>query len=94
MTSSGELFSSLKKKTVTDNLDELHQGSLFHSIEYELSGILEKINNIDNLNDKEIKNIIVKQHSMILDYDLFLTSSETRSQAQALFTSKKFLRCK
>ena len=76
-----------------NKLDELHQGSLFHTIEYELSGIVNKISNIDNLDEKEIKDIIIKQHSMILDYDLFLMSDETRAQAQTLFTNKKFLEC-
>ena len=74
-------------------LDEIQQGSLFHSIEYEISGILNKISNIDNINESEIKQIIIRQHSMILNYDLFLMNSNTRSQAQKLFTNKKFLNC-
>ncbi len=74
-------------------LDEVKQGSLFHSIEYELSGIMNKIDNIDTLNENEIKDIIIRQHSMILNYDLFLMSNETRIQAQRLFTNKKFLLC-
>ena len=88
------LFPSL---SIPDNdkikdLDKPLQGSLFHSIEYELSGIINKITNINSLDDKEIKSIIVRQHNMILDYDLFLKSNETRMQAQILFTNKRFLR--
>lgn len=89
-----ELFPSFSKKEErVSNLDTLYQGSLFHSVEYELSGIVNKINNIDNLNYDEIRNIIIKQHNMILNYDLFLTSNETRQLAQTLFTNKRFLQC-
>lgn len=87
------LFPSFHVGDKSRNLDEVKQGSLFHSIEYELSGIINKINNIDTLNEDEIKNIIIRQHSMILNYDLFLMSSETRFQAQKLFTNKRFLLC-
>ena len=76
-----------------DDLNQLQQGSLFHSIEYELSDIVKKIKNIDNLNESEIKKIIIRQHSMILNYDLFLMSNETRQDAQTLFKSEKFLKC-
>lgn len=92
-----ELFPSFTRAedpaSSASKLNDLCQGSLFHSIEYELSGIINKINNIDNLNESEIKDIIVRQHSMILNYDLFLASSETRAQAQILFTNKRFLKC-
>ena len=64
---------------------------LFQSVEYKLSTIVEKISNIDNLNENEIKNIILRQHSMILNYDLFLKSDESRAHAQKLFTNKRFL---
>lgn len=74
------------------NLDELQQGSLFHTIEYEISGILMKIKDIDNLDDSEIQNIIARQYKMILNYDLFLVSEETRSAALYLFTNKCFLK--
>lgn len=88
------LFPSLQVEDESFNkLNELQQGSLFHSIEYELSDIVKKIKNIDNLNETEIKQIIIRQHSMILNYDLFLMSNETRQNAQILFQSEKFLHC-
>lgn len=88
------LFPSLQVEDESFNeLNQLQQGSLFHSIEYELSDIVKKIKNIDNLNETEIKQIIIRQHSMILNYDLFLMSNETRQDAQTLFQSEKFLRC-
>ena len=88
------LFPSLQVEDESFNkLNQLQQGSLFHSIEYELSDIVKKIKNIDNLDENEIKRIIVRQHSMILNYDLFLMSNETRQNAQILFQSEKFLRC-
>ena len=85
------LFPSFSENDKSSNLDKIKEGSLFHSIEYELSGIVNKINNINNLDDQEIRNIIVNQHQMILNYDLFLMSDETRAQAQTLFTNKRFL---
>lgn len=88
------LFPSLNREDKSlDELNKLQQGSLFHSIEYELSDIVKKIKNIDNLNEVEIKQIIIRQHSMILNYDLFLMSNETRQDAQTLFMNEKFLRC-
>lgn len=88
------MFDSLKKPSENEEkLFKIHSGPVFHTIEYELSGIVAKINDIDNLDEKEIKDIILRQYGMILDYDLFLTSQDTRFHAQTLFTSKKFLRC-
>ena len=86
------LFPSLSiDNDKSNDLDKIKDGPLFHSIEYELSSILNKIRDIDKLDDKEIRDIIVRQHKMILDYDLFLKSKETRLQAQILFTNKRFL---
>jgi hypothetical protein len=65
---------------------------LFHTIEYTLDTIVDKISNIDNLDESEIKSILVRQHSLILNYDLFLSSSKTRSFAQKLFSNKRFLK--
>ena len=87
------LFPSLEIKEKESSLNQLHQGSLFHSIEYEISDIINKIENIDNLNENDIKQIIIRQHNMILNYDLFLMSPDTRAEAQILFTNKKFLLC-
>ena len=87
------LFSVFKdSKQEYEKINESVQGSIFHTIEYNLEGILNKINNIENLDKQEIYDIIKRQHQMILNYDLFL-SGETRGAAQQLFTSKKFLRC-
>ena len=67
-----EFFSSLHSEDkISSELNTLQQGSLFHTIEYELSDIVNKITNIDNLDENEIKNIIIRQHTMILNYDLF-----------------------
>jgi hypothetical protein len=86
-------FSKARDDKSLAKLNELKQGSLFHSIEYEITGILNKIDNIDNIDESEIKQIIIRQHQTILNYDLFLESSETRAKAQELFTNKRFLKC-
>lgn len=86
----GKLFPSIG---TGENLDKPINQPLFHTIEYELSGIVEKIKNIDNFNEKEIKEIIVRQHGKILNYDNFLSSKGSREYALSLFTNKKFLRC-
>lgn len=86
-------FGEARENESLAKLNEVQHGSLFHSIEYEISGILNKISDIDNINDDEIKQIIIRQHTMILNYDLFLMNSDTRKQAQKLFTNKKFLKC-
>lgn len=63
----------------------------FSTIEYSIEAIVEKIKNIDNISDEDIKNLIIHQHNIILNYDLFLMDSETRKAAQNLFTNKRFL---
>jgi hypothetical protein len=83
------MFSGFKES----DLDKPVKGSLFHTIEYELSGIVDKITNINKFDEKEIKDIIIRQHKMILNYDNFLVSEESRSRALTLFTDKNFLRC-
>lgn len=83
------LFPSMGKN---DNLDKVITTPLFHTIEYEIADIANKMKNIDNLNEKEIKDIIIRQHSMILNYDNFLSSRESRSVTLELFTNEKFLR--
>ena len=66
--------------------------SPFKTIEYQLSTIVEKIKDIDSLNDDEIKEIIIRQYQTILNYDLFLSVPETRNVALELFTNKRFLK--
>ena len=47
-----EFFSSLHSEDKTSSeLNTLQQGSLFHTIEYELSDIVNKITNINNLDE-------------------------------------------
>lgn len=88
-----ELFKSLKP-----NIDEISIDTpeifvpMFRSVEFTLQTIVDKISNIDNLDETEIKNIILRQHAMILNYDLFLKSDESRTQALKLFTNKRFLK--
>lgn len=90
-----ELFPSLKKSLESSKLsgDDFSEpkAPVFRSVEYKLSTIVEKICNIDSLDENEIKYIIAYQHSMILNYDLFLSSDESRAYAQKLFTNKRFL---
>lgn len=86
-----ELFKSLKPVKDAEEKIEIPKAPVFHSIDYQLATILEKISNIDNLDENEIKTIIVRQHTMILNYDLFLSTKESRELAQKLFTNKRFL---
>lgn len=87
-----ELFPSLRKSSEDDFSEDIFIPAFtFKSINFTLETIIDKINNIDNLDENEIKNIILRQYSMILNYDLFLSSDESRSCAQKLFTNKRFL---
>lgn len=87
------MFPSINKILESESLSRTELvGPTFKSIEYKLENIVEKIKNIDALDENEIKYIIQRQHSMILDYDLFLGSDETRAQAQILFSNKRFLK--
>lgn len=90
-----ELFPSLKKSLESSELSRGNSPELitpiFRSVEYQISTIVEKISNIDTLNEDEIKSIIVRQHQTILNYDLFLASDESRGYVQKLFTNKRFL---
>jgi hypothetical protein len=64
---------------------------LFNNVEYSLESIYNMINDIDNLDEQKMKNIILRQYDMILNYDIFLSSDKSRQLAQKLFTNKKFL---
>ena len=76
-----------------DNLMEqsIHK-PIFRTIDYKIETIIEKIINIDDLSDDDVKFIISRQHNIIFNYDLFLSSSKTRTYAQQLFTNKRFLK--
>lgn len=78
-------------KSPDSKMNKVKETSLFHTIEYEFDTIVSKIRNIDNIDDNHIKDIIKRQHSFILNYDLFLMDSETRKEAQILFSNKRFL---
>jgi hypothetical protein len=86
-----ELFPSISKsvasKSVTDNT--LFRPT-FESVEYKIDQIRDKVNNIDNLDEHEIKNIIIRQYHTILNYDLFL--SPERDSALQLFTNETFIK--
>ena len=78
-------------KSPDSKMNKVKETNLFHTIEYEFDTIVSKIRNIDNIDDNHIKDIIKRQHSFILNYDLFLMDSETRKEAQTLFSNKRFL---
>ena len=78
-------------KSPDSKMNKVKETNLFHTIEYEFDTIVAKIRNIDNIDDNHIKDIIKRQHSLILNYDLFLMDSETRKEAQTLFSNKRFL---
>ena len=78
-------------KSPDSKMNKVKETNLFHTIEYEIDTIVSKIRNIDNIDDNHIKDIIKRQHSLILNYDLFLMDSETRKEAQTLFSNKRFL---
>ena len=62
------LFASLNSEDAFENehkLDTLYQGSLFKSIEYEISNIVSKIDNIDQFDANQIKDIIIHQHPQL-----------------------------
>lgn len=64
----------------------------FHSIEYTVKSIVNAISNIDSFSDEDLRTLIIKNHDIIFDYDLFLKNDTTREAAQALFQNKRFLR--
>ena len=78
-------------KSPDSKMNKVKETNLFHTIEYEFDTIVSKIRNIDNIDDNHIKDIIKRQHSLILNYDLFLMDSETRKEAQTLFSNERFL---
>lgn len=75
-----------------DPLSKKIEGSIFSTIEYKIDTIVEKLNNIDNLNENEIKNIILRQYHTIFNYDLFLRNPKERACTQKLFSDKIFLK--
>ena len=64
----------------------------FKTIEYKIDTIVSNIDNVDSLSDDDVKDIIIRQHAMILNYDLFLSNQDTRTSALKLFTNIRFLK--
>lgn len=83
-----DLFKATENQPIFDTTPI---ASPFKTVEYQLTTIIDKIRDIDNLNEDEIKQIIIRQYPMILNYDLFLSAPETRNAALELFTNKRFL---
>ena len=55
-------------KSPDSKMNKVKETNLFHTIEYEFDTIVAKIRNIDNIDDNHIKDIIKRQHSLILNY--------------------------
>ena len=84
-----ELFPSINRSTTEDSTADVRKPPVFESIEYKIDQILYKIKNIDSLDETEIKNIILRQYHLLLDYDQFLKTE--RQYLLELFTNKRFL---
>jgi hypothetical protein len=78
------------KENESPKTEKLHY-PLFTTIEYKISTLVDMINNVDSISDEELKNVIIRQHKMLLNYDPFLSNQETRRSALKLFTNKRFL---
>ena len=63
----------------------------FMNIDYLIEQILQKFEDINSIDEDELKSIIRRQHKLILNYDNFLSTN--REFAQRLFMNKKFLNC-
>ena len=87
------LFPSYSKSRGENPLDKPIERRLFTNIEYDIQDIVYMITNIDKFDREQIKRAIVNQHSLILNYDLFLQNSTTRKYAQTIFSNKLFLEC-
>ena len=75
-----------------DPLSKPIEGSIFCTVEYKIDTIVERLETINDLSDKQIKDIILRQYHMIFNYDLFLKSPKERACAQKLFSNKRFLK--
>jgi hypothetical protein len=84
-----ELFPSINKSAIDDSTVDVRTAPVFESVEYKIDQILNKIKNIDSLDETEIKSIITRQYHTILDYNQFLKTE--RQYALELFTNKRFL---
>lgn len=63
----------------------------FSTIEYKISTLVDTIDNVDSITDEELKNVIIRQHKMLLSYDPFLSNQNNRKVVLKLFTNKRFL---
>jgi hypothetical protein len=85
------MFQSLRRDSVQQCAESPKIMPKFTSVEYTMATLLDKLKNINALTDKDIQDIIYRQYDTILNYDLFLASSESRAVAQELFTNERFL---
>lgn len=87
-----DMFPSFNKSPVEDDSsigDDLLNKN-FKLIDYSIDQILNLVENIDMVSDKEIKDIIVRQHRSILSNNVFLT--DKNEYAKILFTNHRFLK--
>jgi hypothetical protein len=63
----------------------------FITVELSMGTLLAQLSDISSLSDSMIQDIIYRQYDVILNYDMFLASSESRAVAQGLFTNERFL---
>lgn len=76
-----------EEKEIIFNLDNIIKIS---SVDYTIKDILY---NLSTISETDLKNVIIRQHMEILNYNLFTLSDEHMQVAQRLFTSYKFLKC-
>ena len=60
---------------------------VYNTIEYKISTLVDMIDNVDSISDEELKNVIIRQNKMLLNYDPFLSNQDTRRSALKLFTA-------
>lgn len=85
------IFNSLNNPGFKDPGSQKLTMPKFNTVELTMKTLLDKLKEVSSLSDNEVRDIIYRQYNTILNYDLFLTSSESREVAQELFTNEKFL---
>jgi hypothetical protein len=85
------MFDSLKVEDKNaKKLKKIQTEPIFKTIEYKFNDLAYKVKN-NILSEQEIRDIILRQHKMILNYDYFLESTNSRIIAQELFTNTRFI---